>query len=108
MSLVVDRAQLYWPVLGNEVGYDVIRGDLGLLRGGDGEFSSSVEACLENDLTATRLGFPDSPPLGEAWWFLVRAVDSSGALSYDSLDYPSNGQAATRDSGIEASPSSCP
>ena len=54
------------------------------------------------------VSFPDSPPLGGAWWFLVRAVESTGAHSYDTLGYPSNGQADTRVSGIEASPSSCP
>ena len=108
LSVFIDRTQLYWPVLGNEVGYDVIRGDLGLLRGGAGEFSTSVEACLANDLPATRLSFPDSPPLGGAWWFLVRAVESTGAQSYDTLDYPSNRQVETRDGGIEASPWSCP
>jgi hypothetical protein len=108
LSLVVGRTQLYWPVLGSEVGYDVIRGDLDLLNGAEGDYSSAIEACLANDLPATWLSFADSPEPGERWWFLVRAVDSSGALSYDSLDYPSNGQVESRDSGILESPLSCP
>jgi hypothetical protein len=51
---------------------DAVRGDLGLLRAGGGQFNGTVEVCFVND--ANLLGFSDwdLPPAGAGWYYLVR------------------------------------
>ncbi|UCF68132.1 MAG: phytase [Acidobacteriota bacterium] len=103
--LSVTTAQLIWTPGPQARAYDVVRGDLGLLRGSAGDFTSAVEECLADDHAFTSLDWSESPAPGQGHWFLVRRVLIDGVGTYDSL-YPS--QTGTRDSELDGSPLSCP
>ena len=86
-------------------GYDVVEGDLGLLRASSGDFAQATTACLANDVAGTSWSHGADPGAGEGRWYLWRPVMSSGPGSYDSADA---GLAASRDAGVEAAASTCP
>ena len=85
--------------------YDVVRGSLAALRAAEGSFAAATAACEGNDLSATSQPVTATPPAGDAFWYLVRAVSCAGEGSYDS-GAPS--QAGSRDAGIAASAGACP
>ncbi len=99
--LQLSASLLSWTPIGTATGYDVVRGDLGALRAGAGDFSVAVEQCLMDDGAATVLAMPD----GDGLFFLVRAVNCGGRGTYDS-GAPT--QVVSRDPGIEAAGPACP
>jgi hypothetical protein len=83
--------------------YDVVSGDLVLLRSSFGDFSVAVTGCDEDVSTGQA---DEVPGFGEALFYLVRAADSScGVGTYDS---PSSAQVGERDPGIQSSAQACP
>jgi predicted secreted protein len=100
----VDSASLSWTSCEGADAYDLLWGDLNVLRQSGANFGASVLGCLGQvpDLGASR---PDAPAPGAAWWYLVRAVGSNAAGTYDSSSDPA--QAAPRDASIETSPYAC-
>ena len=97
-------ASLSWTPLVAATAYDVVRGDLALLRSSSGDFTPSTIGCAGNDVTGTSLTFPDDPGSG-GHWYLVRAVNCRGVGSYDS---GASSQSGSRDAEIAASASPCP
>ncbi len=86
--------------------YDVIKGDLDQLVANDGDFSTTVIACLENDITdttATDTDEPSSP--GQGFYYLVRGNNANGNGTY-STGRPE--EESGRDTEIDLSPNKCP
>ncbi len=93
--------ELAWPPLVEATGYDVARGSLATLLASAGDFTSSGDTCLANDLAAAALVDADQPLAGEGFWYLLRAVNCGGAGSFDTGD---PGQSGTRDPEVVGCP----
>lgn len=94
--------QLTWSNVPLANGYDLVRGDLSMLRG-TGDFAAATETCVVDDAQGTAATDSDDPAPGEGAWFLVRAVGCSTG-TYDATG-PS--QQASRDAAIQASGNDC-
>ena len=105
LRLTVDASRLTWDSIQGTTGYDIVRGDLAAVRARGGEFGAATAACLGNDWTASAVDFGMAPQPGNALWLLVREVDGSVADTWDEGDAY---QIASRDPGINSSPSACP
>jgi hypothetical protein len=81
--------------------YDVVRGDLGLLKRTAGDYREATESCVANDLAALSVPFTLVPGVGDGYWILLRTKGGS----YDAWD---SMLAAPRDPGIDAATGSCP
>lgn len=106
LLLRVDRTALSWGDLGTKVVYDVVRGDLGLLRS-TGDFSIASQQCVADDASTPSVSFMADPVPGMGFWFVARAKRGIIVGSYDT---PVPSQFASRDPGIAAAPpaSRCP
>lgn len=94
-----------WSDTRDATTYDVVRGDLTVLRA-QGSFTSSVNACLENDGADRVANDTATPASGKGFWYLVRGVSATGAPgSYASGDAR---EQAGRDVEIAASSAECP
>jgi hypothetical protein len=105
MTIEVDDAAIAWDDLPAAAGYDLVRGDLGLLRATGGDFAAATTGCMANDTGVPALTFGDAPAPGSGFWFGVRAWGEGIVSTYDS-NYPA--QLRSRDPGIAAAPLSCP
>jgi hypothetical protein len=96
--------QLGWDGHPGAEAFDVVRGDLSVLRQAGGDFLAATESCLGEDYGDLTLNDPEDPPGGQAFWYLVRAVNCAG-----SGDYESGGaaQATPRTTDIDASAGGC-
>ena len=103
-SLTVSRNNIAWTTVAGATGYDLVRGDLGILRSTNGNFTSATQACLLNDVSATSVAIFGSPAVGGGYWFLVRGTNCAGG-SYES---PGSSQVGLRTAEIAASSSACP
>lgn len=98
-------AELSWDPVAGATGYDVIYGDLNILRSPPGgDFVSSTWGCVFDNETTTHVVHPEPAPLDIGIWYLVRPVNCGGAGSYDS---GGAGQSAPRDVGIDGSGVDC-
>jgi len=99
------RVQLSWTTVAGATQYDIIVGDLGILRSSGGNFSLAMTECLDDNCTTDKKPFePGSEPF-EGTVALVRGTNCGGAGSYDS---GGAGQVGLRDVEIAASGSDCP
>jgi hypothetical protein len=105
VTLTLFGTTLEWTPASAAGGYDVIRGDLNMLRASLGDFELSTQECLSNDQPGRTLDFPGAPAPGEGWWFLIRPTTPIGHGTYDSDGLR---QIARRDAGIAASGNDCP
>lgn len=105
LKLGVSKTRLWWSSLRGATGYDVVRGDLGILFSSHGNFTSAVQGCLADNLTQTFLLHSGSPAPGQGTWYLARKVTAGGPGTYDS-GAPS--QVGSRDAEITASGIGCP
>ena len=105
MRLDVDHTQLSWTDAPLADSYDVVRGDVGLLRSTAGDFTAATEECQANNHSSTSLPYTESPGRGDAFWFLVRDVGPVGNGTYDSGGIE---QVGLRDAEIDLAPGSCP
>ncbi len=107
LQISVQRDRVWWtqPQVEPGITYDVVRGDLGLLRSTAGDFEQATVECLANNEPGNLVDFAESPPTGEGFWFLVRMVTPAGNGTYDE---PSGSQAGSRDAGIDAAAGGCP
>jgi len=96
--------QLDWSLLPDATVYDVVRGELGLLRASAGDFAAATVECIANDESSGPIVFEGDPPLDDADWFLVRGA-SCGNGSYGS---GAGSQSGPRDAEIEVSVDPCP
>lgn len=83
------------PGLGD--GYDVVRGELGLLRDSGGDFGVAGRECLAGATDAAAIDYKPIPLPGDAFWFLVRRTDPSCGFG-----------SPQRDAGIGSAPPGCP
>jgi parallel beta-helix repeat protein len=102
--LAVGTTSLTWTSCEGADAYDLLWGDLNILRQSGGNFGASVFTCL-GQVSNPGASHPDVPAPGGAWWYLVRAVGSNEAGTYDNSGDPA--QAAPRDASIEISPYAC-
>jgi hypothetical protein len=70
LRLAADRQSISWASNGSSGLFDVVKGDLGVLRASAGDFGAAT--CFENDLTALSTTDPALPAAGEAIYYLVR------------------------------------
>ena len=97
---------LSWDPLLDADHYDVVKGDLGPLRSSNGDYSSALLGCLENDGGDGQASDGGEPATGDGFFYLVRGLslcDEAG--TYDSAG---PGQAGSRDAGIAAAVATCP
>jgi hypothetical protein len=107
IDLMLDVTDLSWTTVDGAIGYDVVRGNLIVLRTGGGDFSTATDACMVNDHPTTstpHTGDPVPNP-GEGYWYLVRAALGTMNLGYETFADSQNGW---RDSEIQASGFDCP
>ena len=96
---------------GGVIRYELVRGDLTILRQSGGDFTQATDVCLADNLPETVFEDTDQPDLGQGFWYVVRAVQVFPATgdeengTYDSLSASQQGE---RDSEIDDSVSSCP
>jgi len=102
VSKSAGSAALSWSSVPGATGFDVVRGDLGILHA-TGSFQLSTQQCLASHTPDA--GLSETGPLaaGQGRWFLVRAANCGGAGTYDD-----GTQVGSRDAGIQASPNRCP
>ena len=105
MRIGVGPDDVSWDPMAGATGYDVVSGDVGVLRQTHGDFAVATSACVANDQASTWVPSGAAPAPGNAIWFLAREVEGGAADTYDSSDA---GQVGSRDAGISASPASCP
>jgi subtilisin family serine protease len=105
LTLWLDEAEILWTSPPAATAFDVVRGDLGLLRASGGDFALATGGCMADDAAGPSLAHGADPAPDEAAWWLVRGVGPDGPMTYDSAG-PS--QAASRDPGIGASGLACP
>ena len=96
-------SNLSWAAVPVATTYDVVRGTLSLLAGAG--FASATDACTGPQVFGTSLSDTHVPPPRGTDWFLVRPDGPCGPGTYDD---GSPSQAASRDTGIAASPNACP
>jgi spore coat protein A len=104
-NLMVAPGKLWWASMPGATGYDLVRGDLGILQSGGGNFTTATQACLADNAGPTSLAFSSNPAIGEGWWFVLRAATPGGPGSYDD---GSASQVGSRDAEIDASAGACP
>jgi hypothetical protein len=98
-------ARLSWPAVPVATGYDIVRGSVVALRSSGGNFTTSTINCLGNNLAATTADDTSAVPVGQGFWYLVRAESCGGNASYNS---GSPSQIGSRDAEIAASANACP
>jgi hypothetical protein len=103
-ALFVGAGLLEWCAIPDASSYDVVRGDLDVLRQSDGDFASATELCLGNDLPGLSIVEGSAPPAGGGFWYVVRP----NGLTTPSYDSRFDSQAAPRDPGIDNSAAACP
>ena len=74
-----------WNTLGPGITYDLVRGDIGALRPLGGMVDLGVVSCIEND--STDLSYRTTadaavPPVGRAFFYLVRQTPRGSGLGY--------------------------
>jgi hypothetical protein len=96
---------LFWTPLPGALSYDVVKGDLGLLHS-TRSYTASILSCLAARQAGTSLAEPDTPAIGQGWYYVVRGVGCGGNGTWD--DGVGAGQSGPRDDSIDAAPASCP
>jgi N-acetylneuraminic acid mutarotase len=99
-----DAMTVAWSAVAAARTYDVVYGDLGLLRASGGDFTAATQGCLASHTSATSANVGALPAVGSALWIVVRADNCAGAGTYDSGG-PS--QVGSRDAEIDASLLTC-
>ncbi len=100
-----DKETIEWAVAEFADRYDLVRGDLGMLRSTGGDFRVSVDTCVRDDAPDTAARDAAVPPVGGGFHYLVRAQAACKDGSYDS---GGKGQVDKRDDEIEESANGCP
>jgi len=97
-------AELTWAPAAGATAYDVVSGELGVLRTTGGDFQAATTGCVADNEFGLSTIHSGSPPPDQATWFLARAANCGGGT------YNSGGpqQVADRDAGIGASALACP
>jgi hypothetical protein len=105
-QLFLEGDAVFWTPLPGAMRYDVVRGDLGILRSTHGRYDLATTGCPGFAVEGTSLLDVTAPPSGGGVFYLARGRSCGGAGTWD--DGGGFGQAASRDPGIAAAPSACP
>ena len=105
MRIGVAGGSVQWDAMPEATGYDIVQGDLSILRLTHGDFSAATTVCVANDRAGTSAPITGAPLPGRAFWFLGRDIQGSANGTYDSDDA---GEMGSSDAGITASPAHCP
>jgi hypothetical protein len=98
-------ALLSWTAPATTTGYDVVTGELSMLRSSDGDYTLATTTCLVDNLTSTSLIYSATPSGGDGSWFLVRPANCGGPGDYES---GGSMQVGPRTDAIAASGNQCP
>ena len=101
----VDPSSLSWDLFPDAPAYDAVFGSLSLLRASAGDFTRATVGCVASDVASSPVDASPDPPVGEAFWYLVRAYGGVAGMTYDAGD---PGQGGTCDAQIDAAPNACP
>ena len=104
LRLQKQAPEVAWGALPDAQTYDVVGGDLRLLRSSGTSFTVTVFGCVVPHTAEASVNFANTPAPGEAFWILVRGDNVDGNGTYDVMG---TGQVASRDAGINASGLSC-
>jgi hypothetical protein len=99
------RSGFDWSSTRDATAYDVVRGNLTILRA-QRTFTPSVDACLENNGSDRHANDSATPASGQGFWYLVRGVSASA--SPGSYAVGDARERAGRDAEIAASAAACP
>ncbi len=101
-----NKQTLRWDTEVDSYWYDVVRGDLNLLRSSGGDFTVSLSMCLKNNNPVNKYNDASfDPPVGEGYYYLVRGQTDCRHGTYNT---PDPKQIGDRDAEIEASSNKCP
>lgn len=103
-ALFVGVGMLEWCAISDASSYDVVRGDLDLLRVSGGDFASATELCVANDLVGLSITETLAPPVEGGFWFVVRP----NGVTIPTYDSRFASQVGSRDPGIDSSAAACP
>jgi hypothetical protein len=105
MRLRVASGEVEWDPMPEATAFDVVLGDVQILRQTGGSFAAATTACVANDRSGTSAPYSGAPLPGRAFWFLGRDIEGSVTGTYDPGDAA---QVGSSDAGIAASPARCP
>lgn len=105
LTLGIDGTLLYWSEVTGASGYDVVRGDLGILNQTDGDFALATLECVAENMIFGGFEILEQPEPNQGLWYLARPVFPHGPGSYDAEDAS---QVRSRDPGINGSTYACP
>lgn len=98
-----DHASISWDPHPDACTYDVVKGDLNLLRSTAGDFSVSQLECLREDVPVAQTFDAVDPLPGQAFYYVTRGVEcSSEAGTFDS-----DGQIRSRDDQLQGPGAVC-
>jgi hypothetical protein len=103
--LFLHADRLRWLASLNATRYDVVRGDLGVLRATGGDFTAAVDECLVDNTQSLEHQYALEPDPGDGWWFLVRGMSGLGVSTWNA---PGTSQVGNRDLELAAAAASCP
>lgn len=106
----IDKAKqtISWTAQARADSYDVVKGDVYALFDSGGDYSSTLIACLGNDLAAGEVTDPAVPVPGGGFYYLVRVARVCGGGGPGTYDSAGPGQVGSRDAEIAASTVECP
>jgi hypothetical protein len=105
VTYVTESGELSWPPLGDADWYEVVQGDLVVLRGSGGDFSAATTDCTGDNLFVTTVPLLGDLLPGEGIWYLVRGANCKGKGTFDSGG-PT--QVGLRDAEIAVTGNDCP
>lgn len=96
-----------WTAVIPSTSYDTVKGNLAALKSTNGDFSTTIITCLENNDTGTLATDTENPgATGQGFYYLVRALNCNVDGTYNNPSDPK--QSGDRDSEIASSPNRCP
>ncbi len=96
-------SRIEWEATAGAVAYDIVRGDLGILRASAGDFATGTTGCVAEQTNAMSAFDSTVAAPGNGVWYLVRARACAGG-TYDG----GGSQVGSRDAEIAAASVACP
>jgi hypothetical protein len=95
-----------WEPSDGAQSYDVVRGEIDLLRATSGDLAAAVTDCLENNSPDATSWDSQVPAADSGRFYLIRATTSS--CGFGTYDVPGPSLPTSRDPGIAAAAAPCP
>ena len=100
-----DRATFEWDAEPAATSYDLVKGDLTLLRSSGGDFRVSQLICVEDDGPDLQATDPSEPLPGQGFYYLTRATNCASETG--SFDTTAPGLAESRDLELQGLGAQC-